>query len=81
MSYVGNVKIGSNAAEPVASSLFGTCTTAAGTAAKEVDLANFDYLLEGVTIKVRFENSNTATNPTLAVGGTTATAIRRYDST
>lgn len=81
MSYVGNVKIGSNDAEPVAASLFGTCKTPADTAAKVVELANFDYLLEGVTIKVRFENGNTVANPTLAVGGTTATTIRRYDST
>lgn len=81
MSYIGNIKIEPNAAEPIASGIYGTCSTDAETAKKVVTLANFDYLLEGVTIKVRFENSNTAASPTLQVGSTTETPIMRYGNT
>ena len=81
MSYIGNVKVDNNDAIPVGSTLYGTCSTAAGDQVKEVTLANFDYLLEGVTVKVKFDNTNTHTSPTLKVGSTTAKSIRRYGTT
>lgn len=80
MSYIGNVNVGGTT-HLVGSTLYGTCTTAANTAAKVVTCANFDQLLTGVTIHVKFSNVNTASNPTLNVNSTGAKAIRRYGST
>lgn len=75
MSYVGKVKDTAGNTHLVGSTLYGTCSTAAGTAAKVVTCANFDKLEEGVTIHVFFSASNTAANPTLNVNGTGAIAI------
>lgn len=80
MSYIGNVKVGSTT-HLVGSTLYGTCDTAAGTAEKAVTCANFDQLLTGVTIKVKFTNSNTIANPTLNVNNTGAKNIYRYGTT
>lgn len=80
MSYIGNVKVGS-ATHLVGSTLYGTCNTAAGTAEKAVTCANFDQLLTGVTIHVKFDNTNTIANPTLNVNNTGAKAIKRYGTT
>ena len=54
----------------MASTAYGTCATAAATAAKAVLMDGFDTLLTGVTVHVLFQNSNTAENPTLNVNGT-----------
>lgn len=58
-------------------SFYGTCTTAAATAAKEVTLANTDgwELVAGVIIGVKFSNSNSASNVTLNVNGSGAKSI------
>lgn len=61
--------------KPIGSNLFGTCSTASGTAQKVVTMADFNVLVEGVTIHVYFDNENTASNPTLKVGSTSAIAI------
>lgn len=63
--------------KPIGSNLFGTCSTASGTAQKDVVMADFDVLVSGVTIHVEFANANTASNPTLKVGSTSAVAIKR----
>ena len=68
-SYVGKVSAASED-HFVASTAYGTCATAAATAAKAVLMDGFDTLLTGVTIHVLFQNSNTAENPTLNVNGT-----------
>ena len=80
MGYVGNVKIGSDT-HLVGSTLYGTCDTAKGTAAKVVTCANFTTLITGVTIHVKFTNSNTVANPTLNVNSTGAKNIYRYGTT
>lgn len=80
MSYIGNVSVGGST-HLVGSTLYGTCTTAANTAAKVVTCANFDQLLTGVTIHVKFTYSNTASNPTLNVNGTGAKRIYCYGNT
>lgn len=80
MSYVGKVTAGGST-HLVGSTLYGTCATAAGTAAKVVTCANFDQLIEGVTIHVKFTYSNTAANPTLNVNSTGAKNIYRYGTT
>ena len=47
---------------------FGTCSTAAGTAAKAVNITTGTFNLEaGARISVRFSNENTANSPTLNV--------------
>lgn len=74
MSYVGKITKGS-ATHLVGSTLYGTCSTAAGTAAKVVSCADFDALITGVTIHVFFGASNTASNPTLNVNSTGAKDI------
>lgn len=51
-----------------------TCSTAAGTAAKVATLENFT-LSVGAAVKVKFTNTNTATNPTLNVNSTGAKPI------
>ena len=54
---------------------YGTCSTAAGTAAKTVALSGF-VLGTGAIVRVRFSNANTAANATLNVNSTGAKAIR-----
>lgn len=53
---------------------YGTCSTAAGTAAKVVTCSNFT-LRAGAVVNVKFTYKNTASNPTLNVNGTGAKAI------
>lgn len=53
---------------------YGTCSTAAGTAAKTVALTGFK-LVTGAQIKVKFTVTNTASNPTLNVNSTGAKSI------
>ena len=78
-SYAGKVETGSDTS-PIGSTLFGTCTTPAATAAKVVELSNFDTLINGVTIHVKFTNGNTAASPTLNVNSTGAYPIYRYNT-
>lgn len=62
---------------------FGSCSTAAGTAAKTVTLSDSMTftLAAGASVFVKFTNTNTVANPTLAVNGTTAKSIKRYGTT
>ena len=81
MGYVGKIKDSSGTTHLVASTLFGTCSTAIGTAAKVVTCSNFSQLENGVTIHVYFVNGNTAASPTLNINSTGAIAIKRYNTT
>lgn len=85
-SYIGKVSINGTNEALVGSTLYGICDTAAGTAAKTVgstdttntDLinTNYDRLVRGTTIHVKFNNGNTATSGvTLAVGTTLAQTV------
>ena len=74
MSYVGNVASGGEL-NLVASTLYGECASLASTAAKVVTIANYDALLIGTTIHVKFLYTNTAANPTLNVNDTGAKPI------
>lgn len=58
---------------------YGTCSTAAGTAAKTVSLSGFS-LVTGARITVRFTVTNTSSSPTLNVNSTGAKAIRYRNS-
>lgn len=53
---------------------FGVCSTAAGTAAKTVSIPSFN-LVAGARVTVKFDNTNTESNPTLNVTGTGAKSI------
>lgn len=84
MGYISELQIDNGAVIPVGSSLYGTCDTAVGTYAKVVTLNNFDTLVHGVTVHVKFTNGNNAllSNPnnvsevlTLKVGTTNAQPI------
>lgn len=81
MSYAGIFTDKNSADHPVASTLYGTCDTAANVAAKVVSCADFDTLLPGVSIRVKFANSNTANNPTININNTGAKALYLYGST
>ena len=56
------------------SATYGTCTTVSSTAAKVVSLSGF-VLFTGAKITVKFNNANSAANPTLNVNGTGAKPI------
>lgn len=60
---------------------YGTCGTAAGTATKAVTLTTSDSweLVAGALVCVKFTYTNTASNPKLKVGSTTAASIL-YDT-
>lgn len=53
---------------------YGTCSTAAATAAKTVSLTGFT-LATGATVTIKFTKTNSASNPTLNVNSTGAKAI------
>lgn len=60
--------------------LYGTCATAAATAAKTVSLTGFS-LVTGAVAVVKFTYANTAASPTLNVNSTGAKAIKKYGTT
>ena len=62
---------------------YGVCSTAAATAAKSVtiDYSGTLSLFAGLTIRVKFSNSNSAANPTLNVNSTGAKSIMSYGTT
>lgn len=80
MGYVGKVTAGGST-HLVGSTLYGTCSTAAATAAKVVTCSDFTTLITGVTIHVKFTYANGVANPTLNVNGTGAKSIYRYGTT
>ena len=55
--------------------LYGTCSTAAGTAAKSVTCSDAEELYAGLTITVKFSNANTTLAPTLNVNSLGAKAV------
>lgn len=61
--------------------LYGTCTTAAKTAAKTTTISGVTELTTGLTIHVRFTNANGVANPTLKVNSLDAKGIVRYGTT
>lgn len=59
---------------------YGTCDTAAATAAKVVTCSGFS-LVTGAVIAVKFTNTNSASTPTLNVNNTGAKYIKKYGTT
>ena len=60
---------------------YGTCATAAGTAAKTSTITGITSLYTGLTICIKFTNSNTASQPTLNLNSLGAKYITRYGTT
>lgn len=70
----------------IASTFYCTCSTAAATAQKDATpsdscVFNDSCLITGVTVHVKFTNSNTHATPTLKVGTATAKQIMKYGTT
>ena len=75
MGYITDVKV-NGASSRIGSSLYGTCSVGAGEAIKTVILTDLDSIKTGLTIHVKFYNTNTALNPQLQVGGEEHPIIR-----
>lgn len=73
MAYFGQLLV-DNEAYLVGSTLYGVCTTAAGTSAKVVNTgilgSTFDELIEGITVNIQFVQGNTVESISLKVGST-----------
>lgn len=64
------------------SDYYGTCSTAAATAAKTASITDFPTTLTaGLKVTIRFTNANGVANPTLSINNGTAIAIKRYGTT
>lgn len=72
--YIGKIAM-DGYTRPVASALYGECATASDTATKVVTCDDFDTLVTGVTIFVKFTYTNTADDATLNVNGSGARTI------
>lgn len=81
MSYVGTVTDYGGTTHLVGSTLYGTCSTQGNIAAKVVVCSDFNKLITGVTIHVKFTLANTAASPTLNVNSTGAKPIYKGSST
>lgn len=81
MSYAGIFTDKNNIDHPITSTLYGTCSTAAATAAKEVVCSNVDSLEAGMTLRMVFSNANTASSPTINVNGKGAKNVYRFGTT
>lgn len=80
MGYVASAKV-NGVQFPIGSSLYGTCTTAANAVEKIVELNDFDKMPTGITIHVKFMNSNTAEDPVMNVNELGAKPIYCYSGT
>lgn len=78
-SYIGQITIGETS-YPIANTLYGTCSTENSEKTKTVTLENFDTLITGVLVFVKFTNysdSGVSNDPVkLKVGTTSAKQIR-----
>lgn len=77
---IQDVQIGDQSPARLASSAYGICDSAAADTIKVVEMTGFQ-LMEGVTIHVKFNNANTASNPTLNVQTSGAFPIVQYGTT
>lgn len=77
MAFVGKVNTG-DVTGSIGSTLYGVCSTQANVAKKEVSIPGLDTLLNGLTIHVKFTNSNRASNPTLVIPTISSAEIPIY---
>lgn len=78
MSFIHQANINNTTYDLIGSCYFGTCDTAATTAAKVVTITNASgfNLVPGATVAVKFTNANSVSSPTLNVNNTGAISIR-----
>lgn len=81
MSYISQISVDGGSPLPIASRLYGTCSTLANVSAKVVLCPDFDQLINGVTIRIEFTYSNTAANATLNVNQTGTIPIYQHGTT
>lgn len=81
MSYLGILTTSDGVEHLVGSTLYGTCSTAANVANKEVICESFSQIVTGVTIHVKFTYSNTSASPTLNVNDQGTSPIYKYGTT
>lgn len=62
-------------------SYYGTCSTISSTAAKTVTVSDSFALAEGASVKIKFNDTNTVSSPTLNVNETSDIAMIMYDGT
>lgn len=79
MSLINKITVGTTDYN-IADSAYYTCGTAAATANKSIEGLSTSEIVDGMSIRVKFTNSNTASNPKLYVGSTGYT-IYRYGTT
>lgn len=83
MGFVGKVKTQVDSSvtyNSVGSTLYGYCSSAGNSAAKEVNVGLTTLSgMNGITIHVQFKYANSAANPTLNVDGTGAKYIYQYN--
>lgn len=77
MAFVGEVKA-DEVIGKIGSTLYGTCASLAADDVKEVAIDGLDTLLLGLTIHVKFVNSNRASNPKLKIPGVSSDEIPIY---
>lgn len=80
-SVINQIKLG-NTEYAIAASAYAECSTAADAAAKAASICTDNEtatsaftLIKGVSVQVKFANTNSASNPTLNINGTGAKAI------
>ena len=61
--------------------LYGTCSTAAETAAKTVTIDGISELTAGLTVAIKFTYANSAASPTLKINSLDAKSIYQYGTT
>ena len=75
-TYIGSLQVNSDAPVLLGSTLYGICNSPATLVDKVVTLNNFDSIVDGITIHVKFTYGNNILNgATLAVGATSAFAV------
>ena len=80
MGIATNLLTGGGSSNLISETAYGTCDTAAATAAKIVTMSDFDAFTNGMHIAVTFTYGNTATSPTLNVNNKGAKPIYPTDA-
>ncbi len=75
MATINKINVNSTEYDLVGSVFYGSCSTAAGTAAKTASINGKFTLYTGATVAIKFTKKNSVANPTLKVGTADAKAI------
>ena len=78
MALINKINVGGTHYDLGGSMLYGVCSTAAATAAKEVTVNGNFTLEEGAMVVIKFTEANSVDAPTLNVNNTGAKSMKRY---